>query len=217
MLTQTPTGSINLQASFANEAELTGYPYAGAYPQGWEVYVVATDRYYTYYPAGTTKGSLAAQIGIVVAPTVGGGAFVANATNGIQQAAFAEISANTTVAVAAGFVDLLTVTMTTVGGILEIESTFSAENNVANGGTQFQITLDGANIGPGAFNGASSLLNASANSAQSGAIRKRKSGVAAGAHTIKLRWNAAGAASTSTINVTANLEHATLVVKEVAL
>lgn len=213
MLTQTPTGSVNLQASFATEAELQAYPYAGAYPAGWEVYVVATDKYMTYYPAGTAKGALAGQAGLVVVPTVGGGAFVLQ-TTGVMQAATAQISANTTVAVGAGITDLLTVTFTTLGGDLEVLATFSAQNDTAAGVTAFEIWLDGVLQGPGAASGAS-LTSAAGGQAQSGAIAKRLTGVAAAAHTVKLRWKAVTAASTSRIDPTALDEHASLTVKEV--
>ncbi len=133
---------------------------------------------------------------------------------------YAEVTEDTTIN-AAPFADLLTVPITLPeggSGILEILATASAEGTQVGSQVNFQLTLDGTAIGPGGSNGASLTVDGSGedvdNFKGSIAILKRLTGVAAGDHTVKLRWKVVGTNSSAKILISTGFEHASLRVTE---
>jgi hypothetical protein len=127
---------------------------------------------------------------------------------------FAEVTDDTSIAVA-GFVDLLTVPITVAqggSGILDILATASAQATLDGTQVNFQLTLDGTPIGPGAANGASFTVDHGGDK-DSIAILKRVTGVAPGNHTVKLRWQV-GAEAEASIGISAAFEHGSLRVSE---
>src|SRR4029077_12422590 len=133
---------------------------------------------------------------------------------------FAEVTQDTTIH-APPFTDLLTVPITMPEGgtgILEILATASAEGTMPGSQVNLQLTLDGTAIGPGGSNGTSFTVSGSGedvnNPKASIAILKRVTGVAAGDHTVKLRWKVTGAESSASILISTGFEHASLRVTE---
>jgi hypothetical protein len=129
--------------------------------------------------------------------------------------AFAEVTDDTTI-FSVGFVDLLTVPITVAqggSGILDILATGSAQATLDGTQVNFQLTLDGTSIGPGAANGASFTVHKDGDKA-SIAIVKRVTGVAPGNHTVKLRWRVVGAEAEASIGISAAFEHGSLRVTE---
>ena len=160
-------------------------------------------------PAGTADGILkrtaantgwefrtAAQLGL--APT-------------LIQTTFVEQVADKSTGSAA-FVTLLTQAITIQAGSKLIVLTTMSASDTAGGGEQvdFQITIDGV-----AARGAG-IHTRQANHAQGAAITIEKLGLAAGAHTVLLRWRTTG--PTANIRPTSTLvEHASLVLQEVTV
>ena len=134
---------------------------------------------------------------------------------------FAEVTGDTTIN-AAPFADLLTVPITLPqggSGNLDILATVSAQATLSGSEVQFQLTLDGMALGPGAANGASFTVSPSGDSntaKESVSILKRVAGVAPGDHTVKLRWRVLGAEASASILVSNGFEHGSLRVTEQA-
>ena len=134
---------------------------------------------------------------------------------------FAEVTQDTTIN-AAPFADLLTVPIHVAeggSGILEILATVSAEATLPESEVDFQLTLDGTPIGPGAANGASFTACSGGGSdltKDSVAIFKRVTGVTAGDHTVKLRWKVTNAEGSASIKISNGFEHGSLRVSEQA-
>jgi hypothetical protein len=130
---------------------------------------------------------------------------------------FAEVSEDTTIN-AGPFSDLLTVPVHLPqggSGTLDILATVSAQ---ASGEVQFQLTLDGMALGPGAANGASfsAMPIDDSGTKESVSIMKRVIGVTPGDHAVKLQWKVLGAEASASIIVTTGFEHGSLRVTEQA-
>jgi hypothetical protein len=126
------------------------------------------------------------------------------------QTTFVEQSTDTSTT-SGTFVDLLTQAITTTTGTsLIISVTGSVSCIVANVQIDFQITIDGTPV-----RGAGTRVTA-INSSGSIAINYRKTGLAAGLHSIKVRWRTAS--STARIQPATTLnEHASLLIQEVSV
>jgi hypothetical protein len=114
------------------------------------------------------------------------------------------------------FTDLLTVPITFApngSGSLDVLATASAQASLSGSRVEFQLTLDGNPMGPGASNGASFTVD-SDNGKGSIAVAKRVLGVGSGSHTVKLRWRVVNIESSASILVSTGFEHASLRVSE---
>jgi hypothetical protein len=114
------------------------------------------------------------------------------------------------------FTDLLTVPITFApngSGSLDVLATASAQASLFGTRVEFQLTLDGTPMGPGASNGASFTVDSDGGKG-SIAIAKRVLGVSSGSHTVKLRWRVVGVESSGSILVSTGFEHASLRVSE---
>jgi hypothetical protein len=129
---------------------------------------------------------------------------------------FAEVVQDTSIT-SSSFVDLLTVAIPVEQGgtgILDILATASAEATLTGTEVNFQLTLDGTPLGPGASNGASFTVDGESAHKASIAILKRVTGVAPGSHTVKLRWRVIGPEAEAAIGISARFEHGSLRVSE---
>jgi hypothetical protein len=124
------------------------------------------------------------------------------------QSVFAEVSADTTIT-SATFVDLLSAAITTLGGTkLVITSSFALSNSGANTTHHFRLTVDGvAKRGCGVR-----YVNAPA---AAGGIALLVTGLAAGAHTVKLQARVDSGTLRIRPVAAPDDEHASLVVQEV--
>lgn len=159
-------------------------------------------------PAGVANGLLkrtaandgwefktAAQLG--VAPT-------------LLQTTFTELTLDTPTG-SGTFVDLLTQAITIqAGSVLLIHFTASASNTSNATTIDFQITIDAAAVrGTG-------MRTVAANIPSGNAIVYRKTGLSAGAHTVKVQWRTGGGQARIRPATTVN-EHASLVIQEVTV
>ena len=115
-----------------------------------------------------------------------------------------------------GFTDLLTVPITVApngSGTLDVLATASAQASLPGSRIEFQLTLDGNPVGPGASNGASFTVDSDGGKG-SIAIAKRLLGVACGSRTVKLRWRVVGVESSASILISSGFEHGSLRVSE---
>jgi hypothetical protein len=128
----------------------------------------------------------------------------------LVQTVFVEQAIDTTTG-SASFGDLLTQTITiTAGSILLIMFTGSASNTNSNNTIDFQITLDAVAVR------GSGMRVSSNNVPMSSAITYRKTGLAAGLHTVKVQWRTGG--NTARIRPATTLnEHASLLLQEVTV
>lgn len=126
----------------------------------------------------------------------------------LLQSVFAEIAANTTTTSTA-FVDLISQAITTSpGSALEISISASASNGTTGNDQGFQLVIDGAAVR------GFSCRNTGGNTATSGALVYKKTGLAAGAHTVALQWKTSG--NTARVDPAGTtVEHASLLIKEV--
>jgi hypothetical protein len=126
----------------------------------------------------------------------------------VLQSAFGEVTVDTSTT-SNVFVDLITVPITTTGAILFLASSFAASPTGAAVAADFRLTLDGVPL-----RGAGLFMNTG--QPESGAIDYRATGLAPGAHTVKLQWRSNSALLGVQIRpVTApNTEHASLYVQE---
>jgi hypothetical protein len=118
-----------------------------------------------------------------------------------------DVSTNSTV-----FIDLLTLAINTTGGDLEIW--FDATNSLTSGNRQtfYKLLVDGV-----AQDGTSTFTTFSAPVSRTGAIVRKVTGLAAGAHTVKVQWKV-DSGTTQIRPVTApNSESAGLLVNEVSV
>jgi hypothetical protein len=114
------------------------------------------------------------------------------------------------------FTDLLTVPILFApdgSGTLDVLATASAQASLPGSRVEFQLTLDGNLLGPGAANGASFTVDSDGGKGTI-AIAKRVLGVSSGSHTVKLRWRVVGVESSAAIRVSSGNEHASLRVSE---
>ena len=124
----------------------------------------------------------------------------------LVQTSFLELSSDTTTTSTA-YVDLITVSMFTMGGICLVTFSVGAVNSSANTNVRFQLTLDGV-----VQRGTKFRQDAGAGSAGSLCYRTAP---AAGAHTFKIQWSVS--AGTGRIRAaTVNEEHAALLIEEIA-
>jgi len=129
----------------------------------------------------------------------------------VLQSAMAEKSTDATTT-SASFVDLLTVTITTIAStVCKIYFTVSASHTTAEAATTFQLLIDGS-----AVRGLATYQPKFGGGFQcGGALIYRKTGLSAASHTFKIQWKTSG--STAQIRpVTTIAEHASLVVEEIA-
>jgi hypothetical protein len=131
-------------------------------------------------------------------------------THSLLQTTFTEISVDTTTT-NAGFVDLLTQVITIVAGsILLITFTGSASHSANNNTIDFQLVIDTVPVR------GTTMRIPTANTGQSSSIVYRRTGLAVGAHTIKIQWRTP--AATARIRPVATLvEHASLLCQEVTV
>ncbi len=133
----------------------------------------------------------------------------AGAPGAVIQTKFVEVTADTTTT-STSYGNLLSITLTsTTGTKLEILATVGFSNNTANVVTNFQIQADSTVLR------AVASQNSAASGANAVAIVARKS-IAAGSHTVNLRWKVAAASTAQVRPATqADREHASLSVHEV--
>jgi len=160
-------------------------------------------------PASRVVVSVAGVSDILVEALTSTGAAFAGSTN------YTEVVEDVTILPGA-FTDLLTVPITFApngSGRLEVLATASAQASLSGSRVEFQLTLDGTPMGPGASNGASFTVDAD-DGKGSIAIAKRVLGVGSGSHTVKLRWRVVNIESSASILVSTGFEHASLRVSE---
>ena len=160
-------------------------------------------------PASRVVVSVAGVSDILVEALTSIGAAFAGSTN------YAEVVEDVTILPGA-FTDLLTVPITFApngSGRLDVLATASAQASLSGSRVEFQLTLDGNPMGPGASNGASFTVDAD-DGKGSIAIAKRVLGVGSGSHTVKLRWRVVNIESSASILVSTGFEHASLRVSE---
>jgi hypothetical protein len=126
----------------------------------------------------------------------------------LQQTSFAEITSDTTTT-SLTYVDLLSVTITTIAGNISIYASASGDNTNNARLSKYRIMIDG--VADRGF-----VANVSPSLPDSGAIVLRRA-VTAGSHTIKLQW--ATSANTARIRPITNpdTDHASLLVEEVTV
>lgn len=121
------------------------------------------------------------------------------------QTAYLELSVDTTTT-GATFVDLLTVNLTTYGGVCLVTFTVGGGNATTNTNVRFQLTLDGV-----AQRGTKFRQDTGAGSPGCLAYRAAP---AAGSHVFKIQWSVS--AGTGRIRAaTVNEEHASLMIEEI--
>jgi hypothetical protein len=128
----------------------------------------------------------------------------------LLQSTFVEQASNTTTG-SASFVTLLTQSITTsAGSALLIDATASLSNTGGTSNTDIQIVIDGT-----AARGCGTRTT-SGNVPGGLAIVYKKTGLAAGVHTILLQWRTNAGTAQCRPTTTAN-EHASLVIQEVTV
>jgi hypothetical protein len=127
-----------------------------------------------------------------------------------RQSVFAKISVDTTTT-STTWVDLISQAVTiTASGILIIHLTAAVSNSAVNKAVQFRVTVDG--VSQGGFG----IELKSAGVSCSGAIVVRVTGLSAGAHTVKARWQtSAGTAQIRPVGAP-DTESANMLIEEVA-
>lgn len=128
----------------------------------------------------------------------------------LLQTTFTEVTVDTTTG-SGVFVDLISQVITiTAGSIILISFTASASNTSQNTTIDFQLMIDGvATRGTG-------MRTSSTTAPQGNAITYRKTGLAVGAHTIKIQWRTGGGTARVRPVATA-IEHASLLCQEVTV
>lgn len=128
--------------------------------------------------------------------------------SGIVQTLNAAVVADTTTS-STGFVDLLTINVTTLAGTkLVIRASFACANSVTGSGIYFRITTDGVSRG-----GACTRYGGAPGS--SGALNYLETALAAGAHVIRLQWRVDGGQGRIRPVVAVDAESCHLMVQEV--
>lgn len=109
------------------------------------------------------------------------------------------------------FADVLSTTLTTAGGDLDVFFSASGISSVSNLQTHFRLMVDGVAAGAGC---AWTTKDVSARGAAT--MTRRVTGLSAASHTIAIQW-CLGSAGTSTIDAAthADLAHGSLLVREV--
>ena len=160
-------------------------------------------------PASKVIVSVVGVSDILVETLTATGAAVAGSTG------YTEVFEDVTILPGA-FTDLLTVPFTFApngSGRLDVLATASAQASLPASRVEFQLTLDGTPMGPGASNGASFTVDSDGGKG-SIAIATRVLGVGSGSHTVKLRWRVVGVESSASILVSTGFEHGSLRVSE---
>lgn len=159
----------------------------------------------TYYDSGTGKSYIYDAVASKWRQYGGGG--------GVPlQTSFVKLASDITTT-STTFVDMtgITLTLTTVGGDLLVNFSFSISNTNANRLLNVRVMLDGVTQG-----GASTRITA-VDAPGSGAIVLRLTGVSAGSHTVKVQWMTASAtAQCRPVTGAIDGEHANLLVQEIS-
>ncbi len=130
--------------------------------------------------------------------------------------AFGEVTGDVTTTLTT-FSDLITVPITLPpggNGVLEILATVGAEATLRGAQVNFQLTLDGAALGPGPAGGASFTVDSDEVDKHSVAVLKTVKNVTPGDHVVKLQWKIVGAEASASVIVSTGFEHASLKVSE---
>lgn len=126
------------------------------------------------------------------------------------QTVFAEISANTTTT-SAVFVDLISQVVTTTGGDLLIYFTVSASANTNGRDIAFRVTVDGIS------KRGTQIYAKDGGHSSSASIITKVTGLAATSHTVKIQWQTSGGTAQILPVTNVDIEHASLLIKEVTV